>query len=309
MSKEVAPPLTMKEMIKSFLEDWVVIPAKILVRNKKALAGFIITLGYIIMAVIGPHLVPYPKNYTCPIYLPPTLFKWPPSLEHPLGCDYFGADIWSEIVWGAPSILQIAFTAGFITTIVGITVGMVAGFLGGKVDAGLMTVTDIVMVIPGLPLLIVLSTVIRSTNPFVIGAILSVTAWAGLARSIRSQVLSLRNREFIEAARALGLPTRHIVFREIMPNIMSYIAINFIFATTGAIYSSVGLYFLGMLPFSTVNWGIMLNWAYTQGALSSLSTIHYLLAPIIAIVGFQTGLILFSYAIDEMFNPRLRTEV
>jgi len=309
MSKEVAPPLTMKEMIKSFLEDWVVIPAKILVRNKKALAGFIITLGYIIMAVVGPHLVPYPKNYTCPIYLPPTLFKWPPSLEHPLGCDYFGADIWSEIVWGAPSILQIAFTAGFITTIVGITVGMVAGFLGGKVDAGLMTVTDIVMVIPGLPLLIVLSTVIRSTNPFVIGAILSVTAWAGLARSIRSQVLSLRNREFIEAAKALGLPTRHIVFREIMPNIMSYIAINFIFATTGAIYSSVGLYFLGMLPFSTVNWGIMLNWAYTQGALSSLSTIHYLLAPIIAIVGFQTGLILFSYAIDEMFNPRLRTEV
>ncbi len=309
MSREVAPPLTMKEIIKSFLEDWVVIPAKILVRNKKALAGFIITLGYIIMAVVGPHIVPYPKNYTCPIYLPPTLFKWPPSLAHPLGCDYFGADIWSEIVWGAPSILQIAFTAGFITTIVGITVGMVAGFLGGKVDAGLMTATDIVMVIPGLPLLIVLSTVIRSTNPFVIGAILSVTAWAGLARSIRSQVLSLRNREFIEAARALGLPTRHIVFREIMPNIMSYIAINFIFATTGAIYSSVGLYFLGMLPFSTVNWGIMLNWAYTQGALSSLSTIHYILAPIIAIVGFQTGLILFSYAIDEMFNPRLRTEV
>ncbi len=309
MSKEVAPPLTMKEIIKSFLEDWVVIPAKILVRNKKALAGFIITLGYILMAVVGPHLVPYPKNYTCPIYLPPTILKWPPSLEHPLGCDYFGADIWSEIVWGAPSILQIAFTAGFITTIVGITVGMIAGFLGGKVDAGLMTATDIVMVIPGLPLLIVLSTVIRSTNPFVIGAILSVTAWAGLARSIRSQVLSLRNREFIEAAKALGLPTRHIVFREIMPNIMSYIAINFIFATTGAIYSSVGLYFLGMLPFSTVNWGIMLNWAYTQGALSSLSTIHYLLAPIIAIVGFQTGLILFSYAIDEMFNPRLRTEV
>ncbi len=309
MSKGVAPPLTMREIVKSFIEDWVVIPVKILVRNKKALAGFIITLGYIVMAVIGPHLVPYPKNYTCPIYLPPTLFKWPPSLEHPLGCDYFGADIWSEIVWGAPSILQIAFTAGFITTIVGITVGMVAGFLGGKVDAGLMTVTDIVMVIPGLPLLIVLSTVIRSTNPFVIGAILSITAWAGLARSIRSQVLSLRNREFIEAAKALGLPTRHIVFREIMPNIMSYIAINFIFATTGAIYSSVGLYFLGMLPFSTVNWGIMLNWAYTQGALSSLSTIHYLLAPIVAIVGFQTGLILFSYAIDEMFNPRLRTEV
>ncbi len=309
MSKGVAPPLTVKEVLKSFIEDWVVIPAKILVRNKKALAGFIITLGYIIMATVGPHVVPYPKSYTCPVYLPPTLFKWPPSLQHPLGCDYFGADIWSEIVWGAPSVLSIAFIAGLITTVVGITVGMVSGFLGGKVDSVLMTITDIVMVIPGLPLLIVLSTVVRMANPFVIGAILSITAWAGLARSIRSQVLSLRNREFVEAAKALGLPTRHIVFREIMPNLMSYIAINFIFATTGAIYSSVGLYFLGMLPFTTVNWGIMLNWAYAQGALSSLSTIHYILAPIIAIVGFQTGLILFSYAIDEMFNPRLRTEV
>ena len=95
-----------------------------------------------------------------------------------------------------------------------------------------------------------------------------------------------------------------------MPNLMSYIAINFIFATTGAIYSSVGLYFLGLLPYTTFNWGIMLNMAYTQaGAQYSFHTIHYLLAPIVAIIGFQVGLVLFSYAIDEMFNPRLRTEV
>ncbi len=308
-SGRTAPPLSFSEMVKVAIEEWIVVPGKILVRNKKALVGFVITVCYIVMAVIGPRLVPYPKNYTCPVYLPPTLFHWPPSLAHPLGCDYFGADIWSEIVWGAPTVLTIAFTAGFITTLVGITIGMVAGFLGGRVDAALMTATDIAMVIPGLPLLIVLTTVIRTTNPYFIGLVLSVTAWAGLARSIRSQVLSLRNREFIEAAKALGLSTGHIVFREIMPNLMSYIAINFIFATTGAIYSSVGLYFLGMLPFKSVNWGIMLNWAYTQGALSSLHTIHYILAPIVAIVGFQVGLILFSYAVDEMFNPRLRTEV
>ncbi|HDD26495.1 MAG TPA: ABC transporter permease, partial [Acidilobales archaeon] len=190
---------------------------------------------------------------------------------------------------------------------VGITVGMVAGFKGGIVDAILMSITDIVMTIPGLPLLIVLATVIKASEPWVIGLMLSITAWAGLARSIRSQVLSLKEREFIEAAKVLGLPTYHIVFKEIMPNLMSYIAINFIFAATGAIYASVGLYFLGILPFTSFNWGVMLNMAYAQaGAHHTLRTMHYILAPIIAVVGFQIGLILFSYAIDEMFNPRLR---
>jgi len=231
-------------------------------------------------------------------------------LEHPLGCDYFGKDIWAQIVWGAPIVLQIAFIAGLVTTLIGITIGMVSGFKGGIIDAVLMGATDVVMTIPGLPLLIVLATVIRTSDPWVIGLMLSVTAWAGLARSIRSQVLSIKEREFIEAAKALGLPTWHIVFREIMPNLMSYIAINFIFATTGAIYASVGLYFLGVLPFTTFNWGTMLNMAYTQArAHCCRETIHYLLAPIMAVIGLQIGLILFSYAVDEMFNPRLRTEI
>ena len=124
------------------------------------------------------------------------------------------------------------------------------------------------------------------------------------------QVLSIKQREFIEAAKALGLPTWHIVFRELMPNLMSYIAINFIFATTGAIYASVGLYFLGVLPFTTFNWGIMLNMAYAQaGVHYSINAIHYILAPIIAVIGLQVGLMLFSYAIDEIFNPRLGTEL
>ncbi|RLG85205.1 MAG: ABC transporter permease [Thermoprotei archaeon] len=300
-------PVSLRSTIKAYIEDWIIIPGKILLRNKKAFIGFLIVMFYIFMAVIGPHIVPYPRTYTCPEYLPPTLFKWPPSLEHPLGCDYFGADIWAQIVWGASTVLQIAFIAGIITTLVGITVGMVAGFKGGIVDAILMSITDIVMTIPGLPLLIVLATVIKASEPWVIGLMLSITAWAGLARSIRSQVLSLKEREFIEAAKVLGLPTYHIVFKEIMPNLMSYIAINFIFAATGAIYASVGLYFLGILPFTSFNWGVMLNMAYAQaGAHHTLRTMHYILAPIIAVVGFQIGLILFSYAIDEMFNPRLR---
>ncbi len=302
--------VSLKDVVYGIIEDWIIVPGKILIRNKKALAGFLILVFYIAMATIGPYIVPYPRTYTCPVYLKPTLLKWPPSLEHPLGCDYFGADIWAQIVWGAPIVLQIAFIAGLITTLVGITVGMIAGFKGGIVDSILMSIADIVMTIPGLPLLIVLASVIRASDPWVIGLMLSITAWAGLARSIRSQVLSIKQREFIEAAKALGLPTWHIVFREIMPNLMSYIAINFIFASTGAIYASVGLYFLGVLPFTSFNWGVMLNMAYAQaGAHHSLATIHYILAPIIAVIGLQVGLILFSYAVDEIFNPRLRTQV
>ncbi len=302
--------ISRKEVVKTIIHDWIIVPGKILVRNKKAFAGFLILAFYIFIATIGPYITPYPRPWTCDRYLAPTLFKIPPTIDHPLGCDYFGKDIWAQIVWGAPTVLQIAFIAGLITTLVGITVGMVSGFKGGIVDAILMGITDIVMTIPGLPLLIVLATVIRATDPWVVGLMLSVTAWAGLARSIRSQVLSIKQREFIEAAKALGLPTYHIVFFEIMPNLMSYIAINFIFATTGAIYASVGLYFLGVLPFTSFNWGIMLNMAYAQaGAHHRLDTMHYIAAPILAVIGLQVGLILFSYAIDEMFNPRLRTEV
>ena len=287
----------MRESLKYFVGNWIIIPGKILIRkrNKKALIGFIIVIGYILMASIGPEITPYPRSYLYPKYIKPTILKWPPSLEYPLGTDYFGADIWSKIVWGSRTVLIIAFTAGVITTLVGVTIGLVSGFLGGIADMILMGITDILMTIPGLPLLIVLATLIRTSDPIVVGMILSVNAWTGLARSIRSSVLALKNTEFVGAAKALGLPMWHIVFREIMPNLMSFIAVNFIFATIGAIYGSVGLFFLGILPFTAFNWGIMLNMAYTQaGAHHSIETIHYILAPIGAIVGLQLGLLLFS---------------
>ena len=303
-------PISLKSYAKGVIEDWIIIPGKILIRNKKGLAGLFIILIYIIIAIIGPRLIPQPRSFTCMPYEPPSIFKWPPSFEHPLGCDYMGTDISAQIVWGTPIVLQIAFVAGMLTTLIGIVVGMVAGFKGGIIDSILMTITDIIMTIPGLPFLIVLSTIIAVSDPWAIGVLISIRWWTGLARSIRSQVLSIKQRDFIEAARVLGMPTHYIVFREIMPNLMSFIAINFISAAVGAIYASVGLYFLGILPISAYNWGVMLNMAYKQaGALFSMSTLHYILAPIVAIIVLQTGLILFSYSLDEIFNPRLRTKV
>ena len=301
---------TLSTRIKHWIEDWIVVPGKIILRNKKGVVGLAITLFFIIIAIIGPATTPEPQSFTCQPYLPPTIFQWPPSLEHPLGCDYMGADIWAQIVYGTPIVLEIALVAGLITTLLGILVGMLAGFKGGWVDQVLMAITDIIMTIPGLPFLIVLSTVIRVYDPITIGLLISIRWWTGLARSIRSQVLSIKQQDYIEAAKALGMRTHYIIFSEIMPNLMGYIAINFISAAIGAIYASVGLYFLGILPITTYNWGVMLNMAYKQaGALMSLNTMHYVLAPIVAIILLQTGLILLSYSLDEIFNPRLRTQV
>ncbi len=304
-TKSLASSELLKEQIKWFVHEWIVVPLKIIVRNKKALFGFILLIGYILMATVGPVIVKPPQNFQCPMEYPPTLLKWPPSLEHPLGCDYYGSDVWAKIVHGSRTVLEIAFIAGFITTVIGIVVGMVAGFKGGKTDVALMAITDVLMTIPGLPLLIVLAAILRgyANNPFVVGAILSVNAWTGLARSIRSQVLTLKNREFVEAAKALGMSTSHIVFREIMPNLASFIAVNFIFSTMGAIYSCIALYFLAILPFTANNWGLMLYMAWNNADYNTV------IAVVLAVIGLQLGLFMFSYAVDEMFNPRLRTEV
>ncbi|NPV79517.1 MAG: ABC transporter permease [Firmicutes bacterium] len=171
----------------------------------------------------------------------------------------------------------------------------------------LMRIADFFLTIPSLPLMIVLAAYVRVDSAPTMALILSITAWAGLSRAIRAQVLSLKEREFIEAAKVLGLRKSHIIFRELLPNMGSYIATNAILAFTGAMYAQVGLFFLGVVPFSSLNWGVMLNFAVSQGgALYTLRSVHYLLAPIVCIVLLQTGAVLFARAMEILFNPRLR---
>ncbi len=276
-------------------------------RNKRAFTGFMILLLFIVMGILANFIAPYEelrvegKNIL-------------PCLEHPLSTDPLGRDEFLLIFEGTSKILLISFLAAGISTLVGVVLGIVAGFKGGRVDAILSSITDIVLNIPGLPLYIAIAAYFQRVpelayNPLVIAGVLSITAWAGLARSVRSQVLGLKTRPFIEASRLLGLPTWYIVFGEIMPNIMGYIAINFIFSATGAVYSIVGLYFLGILPVDPTNWGMMLNIAYNAaGGFLEPSLYYILLAPLLAIILLQEGFILSSHAMEEIFNPRLRTE-
>jgi peptide/nickel transport system permease protein len=169
-----------------------------------------------------------------------------------------------------------------------------------------MRLVDIVLAIPGLPLIIVITSVVHTSNPFVLAGILSVTAWAGLARAVRSQALSLRNSGFIEAAKMQGLPLRHMVLRQLVPNVGPYVAIHFLLTITGAIYAEVGLFLLGVAPTNGTNWGTMINLAMGQGALYTSKSMLYVLAPMAAIVILQVSFVFFSRALDQLFNPRLR---
>jgi peptide/nickel transport system permease protein len=141
-----------------------------------------------------------------------------------------------------------------------------------------------------------------------LGIILGLLNWPGLLRAIRSQALSLKERDFVQAARALDLGTPHIIFREIVPNMMSYIIISFTLAMTGAIYALVGLVLLGLAPFSGTNWGIMLSLAYTRGAMFFSDSLWYIMSPVVAIAILQLALVTMNRSLELIFNPRLRTE-
>ncbi len=288
-----------KSKARRILDTYLIDPLKIIARNKAGLVGFIGLIIYILMATVGPMLVPLDTQAR------PGQMYLPPSWEHPLGTDSEGRDILSQIVNGASDVLFVAFLAGVITVVIATLLGTIAGFKGGAVDAFIMAIDDILLTIPQFPLLSVLSALISLDN-LTLAVIIGVLSWPALARAIRSQVLSVKSRDFIEAARALDLGTRHIVFTEIMPNLMSYIVVSLIFAMTGAVYAQVGLVFLGFVPFQSQNWGVMINLAWTRGAIFFKDSIYYILAPIIAISGFQLSAIMFSRALEEIFNPRLR---
>lgn len=285
--------------VRNILFAVIVDPLKIIVQNKAGLMGFIGLLIYIFMAIAGPYIVPLdtvPK---------PEQRYLPPSWEHPLGTDFEGKDIFSQIINGAGDVLFVAFLAGTVTVLIATILGSIAGFKGGLWDSAIMAVDEILLTIPQFPLLSVLAALTRLDN-FTLALVIGVLSWPALARAIRSQVLSLKERDFIEAARALGLDARHIVFTEIMPNLMSYIVVSWILSMTGAVYAQVGLVFLGFVPFTSHNWGVMINLAWTWGAIYYKNSIWYIISPIMAITGFQLSAILFSRALEEIFNPRLR---
>mgnify|MGYP000953007412 CR=1 FL=1 len=276
---------------------------RLITHNKVGFIGFLGVLFFVILSFVGPMFIPLDKTTKVDqIYARP-------SLEHLLGTDFAGRDVLSHIVHGGKDVLTIAFLAGALSTLIAVILGSLSALVGGIVDSTIMGLADIVLTIPQFPLLIVLAGLFHFSGVAFLAVILGLLSWPSLTRAIRSQVLSLRERDFVEAARALDLSMGHIITREIMPNMASYLAVSLIFAMTSAVYAQIGLVFLGLAPFSGSNWGIMLQLAWTKGAIFYPGALPYILGPVAAIALFQLSLVFMTRSLEEIFNPRLRTGV
>ncbi len=237
--------------------------------------------------------------------LPPTWVKPAPSGNtYLLGTDAFGRDIFSQLIWGSRIAILVGFVAAFFSVMIGIIVGVVAGYSGGWVDVVLMRFTDVILVLPSLPLIIVLAAVLGPSIWNIIFVIVLV-GWPGTARVIRSQVLSLKERPFIDAARVTGASNVRIMFRHIIPNVLPLAFLYMTFAVTGAILAEASLSFLGLGDPTTMSWGMML-YNISHGSGYTLTAWWWLLPPGLSITFLVLGFFLVGRAFEEIINPRLR---
>jgi peptide/nickel transport system permease protein len=219
-----------------------------------------------------------------------------------LGLDNRGRDVFSQLVWGSRIALLVGFASAFFTVLIGVIIGLLAGYLGGRVDSVLMRFTDVILVIPGLPLIIIMAAVLGSSIWNII-LVIALVGWPGVARVIRAEVLSLKERPFIESARVTGASPTRIMFRHIAPNVMPLAFLFMTFGVSGAILSEAALSFIGLGDVNTVSWGIMLFYVQNSKALVAW---WWLLPPGLAITLISLAFFLVGRAFDEIVNPRLR---
>ncbi len=281
---------------------------RMLLRNKAGFIGFLGIMFFVAVSAFGPLFIKYEGQPQFQRRQPgaTSLFRGP-SAEFPLGLDWQGRDVLSHIVHGGQKLIITSVLAGLLATAVAVILGATAGLLGGLPDQLFSTLSNLLLTIPQTPLLIVLAGLIRLDNYLLLAVLFAALNWPALMRAIRAQVLSLREREYVEAAIALDLGMWHIITREVFPNMVSYIAVNMIFSIRASMYNLVLLVILGLVPLTEPDWGVMISMGRMQGALFNPAASSMLLAPIAAIALFQLCLVLFTRSLEEIFNPRLRS--
>jgi len=228
-----------------------------------------------------------------------------PSSQHLLGTTKAGQDLFSQMVYGTRITLTVGLVTGLFTTFLALSLALVAGYFGGIVDDVISLFTNVFLVIPSLPLMIVIAAYITVKGVIPIVLILGLTSWPWPTRILRSQVVSLKNRDFVRVARNLGERPLYIVFKEILPNMISLVMASFFSSTMAAIMGEATLEFLGLGNVSVVSWGTILYWAQNSGALLS-GAWWWFLPPGICIALIGTSFALMNFAIDEISNPKLR---
>ena len=282
---------------------------KLFRRSRMGKIGAFLLITALALATFAPILTPYKATDTIRDANGRGLTFAPPSVHGPLGTDDAGRDVWTQLVYGARISLLIGFVAGILAMFIGASLGIIAGYHGGKLDTLLMRTTDVFLVIPDLPLIIVLVAVIRQLNlgipPIaVLIAVIGLLYWTSTARLIRSQVLSIKERQFVARARAIGASSSHIIRKHILPQVLPLIVASTVLIISTSILVESGLAFLGLGDPTQPSWGTMLNFAFSRSAISNGAWWFYL-PPGLAIVWVTLGCVLLGNVLEEMFNPRL----
>lgn len=268
--------------------------------SPKAVVGLAIFVVFCVLAAV-PQLftsVRHPND----IAFTPALS---PSGAHWLGTTSLGQDIWAQLVYGTRQSLLIAVVAGLFATVLSVIVGVSAAYLGGIADDILSMITNIFLVIPTFPLIIILATYAGKGTLLVVVIVLVVTGWSYGANQLRAQTLSLRNRDFLESARVRGERRSYIIVAEVLPTMTSLIVANFLGAALYSVLTAAGLQFLGLGDPSSISWGTMLYWSQNQQALQTGMPL-WSIAPGLCVALLGTSFALINYAFDEISNPALR---
>ena len=227
------------------------------------------------------------------------------STAHLLGTTAYGQDMFAQLVWGTRNVMIIAFVAGLATTGIAVLIGVAAAYLGGLWDSSLNVLTDVLLVIPLFPLLIVIAGYAHGGGTLVLILVITVTSWSYTARQLRSQALSLRNRDFLEAARVRGERRLYIIVVEVIPTMTSLIVASFLTNALYAVLFASSLQFIGLGDPNTESWGTMLYWAQNNAALQTGQAL-WVIAPGACIAALGAAFALLNYAFDEIGNPALR---
>lgn len=268
--------------------------------SPRLMTGILIFSFYVALALIGP--LTYPVDPRRPMFE----HLQPPSTKHPLGTDVLGRDVFAQLIHGTYYSLKIGFMAAIISSILGIVIGGVGGYFGGVVDDVLTLITNVFLCVPTIALLVILAAYFRVRSEWIVVLLLGITTWPSMARSIRSQILSLKVREFVDTAKLCGMSSLEILFKEVLPNMLAYIVMYLILNIAIAIVSEAGLSAIGLGPTGIISLGMILRWAIVWEAVR-YGAWWWFIPPGLSITLISLSLLMINDALDKLYNPRART--
>ncbi|KXB00966.1 hypothetical protein AKJ41_03265 [candidate division MSBL1 archaeon SCGC-AAA259O05] len=270
---------------------------ELLLKNTKFKIAMAAIAIIIILSIVGPFLTPDPMESQTARY-------GEPSFDHPLGTDLFGRDVLAQVMMGLRNSLKVGFIAGLLAVGIGVVVGGISGYIGGLFDEGSNLFINIFLTIPVIPVLVILAVVFEQRSIFIVAGLIGALLWPGIARAVRSQVLSLKERKFVDLARISGKEDARIIFGEIFPNMLAYIFIQFCSALGTAIVMEAGITMIG-LGSGDITLGLMLYWAVSNQA-PHMGVWWWFVPPGIIITLFTGTLVFLGSIMDKVLNPRLR---